>query len=630
MLELLNSIDSPSDLRELSPEQLPQVAKEIREHMVNSLDQCGGHFGAGLGAVELTIALHYVFETPKDRVVWDVGHQAYPHKILTGRRDQLHTIKQPDGLAPFPKRDESEYDAFGTGHSSTSISAATGMAMAAKMRGEDRQAIAVIGDGGLTGGMAFEALNHAGSIDANVIVILNDNEMSISPNVGALSNYLSRILSGKVYTTLREGSKKALAKVPQMKSFAKRTETHIKGMITPGTVFEELGFHYFGPIDGHDLNALIPNLENLKNLPGPHLLHIVTTKGKGYEPAEKDQIKYHAVNPGFTKPSEPKTNDTQKPPTYSQIFGDWLCFTAEQDRKLVGITPAMREGSGMVRFASEFPDQYCDVGIAEQHSVTVSAGLACEGMKPVLAIYSTFLQRGYDQLIHDVAIQDLDVTFALDRAGLVGSDGPTHAGSFDHSYLRCIPNILVMAPSDENECWQMLNTAYQYPGPAAVRYPRGTGPGNPINKTADTLPLGIAELRRQGKRVAILAFGSMLTPATQTAETLNATVVNMRFVKPLDTLMIERMTKQHDLLVTVEENTIMGGAGSAVSEHLATTGINTPILHLGLPDEFIEHGKPEQMLSECGLDAEGILDSIKLELEQLEADVTMGATMENI
>lgn len=609
---LLHTIDSPSDLRKLEQDQLPTLADELRDFIIERLDVCGGHFGANLGSVELSIALHYIFNTPEDYVVWDVGHQAYPHKVLTGRRDQLHTVKQPNGLAPFPKRGESPYDAFGVGHSSTSISAALGMAMAAKQQGLDRQAIAVIGDGGMTGGMAFEAMNHAGSIEADLLIVLNDNVMSISPNVGALTNYLARILSGKMYTTLREGSKKVLAKMPPIDKLVKRTETHLKGMVTPGTLFEELGINYFGPIDGHDLKKLIPMLRNLHSLPGPKMLHVVTTKGKGYEPAEEDQVKYHAVSPGYLNPKP-----TSKPGklTYSAIFGDWLCDIAAVDPKLHAITPAMREGSGMVRFAEEFPQQYSDVGIAEQHSVTVAAGMACEGLKPVVAIYSTFLQRAYDQLIHDVAIQNLDVTFAIDRGGLVGADGPTHAGSFDLSYLRCIPNMLVMTPSDENETRQMLYTGYQYKGPAAIRYPRGSGTGTPIEKNMTAIPTGKATVCREGKNIAILAFGTLLHAALEAAETLNATVVNMRFVKPLDTEMIDRIASTHKQIITIEENAIMGGAGSAVNEYLLSKNILIPIKNLGLPDQFLEHGKPDEMLSAIGLDAKGIIEAVQKEKE---------------
>lgn len=601
----LMKINSPEDLRALPESELPLLASEIRDFMVQTLDQIGGHFGASMGVVELTIALHYVFNTPEDRVVWDVGHQAYIHKILTGRRDRLNTIKQPNGLAPFTKRDESIYDTFGAGHSSTSISAALGMAIASELDHHERKCIAVIGDGGLTGGMAFEALNHAGGLDPNLLVILNDNDMSISENVGALTHYLSRILSGKMYSTLREGSKKVLSKMPPISRLAKLTETHVKGMITPGTLFEELGFNYIGPIDGHDLPALIRTLKTLKPLKGAKLLHVITTKGKGYEKAEREQIKYHAVSAGFHSKT-PSTPSSPSKPTYSEIFGQWLCDRAAFDSKLIAVTPAMCEGSGMVPFSKEFPERYFDVGIAEQHAITFAAGLACEGKKPVVAIYSTFLQRGYDQLIHDVALQNLDVTFALDRAGLVGADGPTHAGSFDFSFLRCIPNIIILAPKDENECYHMLNTAYEYPGPAAVRYPRGKGPGHAIENPLLTLPIGKAEILRHGKKIAILAFGSMVYPALKAAEKLDATLVNMRFIKPLDENLIKEIAQEHDFLVTVEENTICGGAGSAVSEYLSRAQMVKPILHLGLPDIFIEHGIHEQMLHDCGLDAEGI------------------------
>lgn len=608
---LLSQIDGPADLRLLSEDKLPMLAKELRDYLIHSLDQCGGHFGANLGTVELTIALHYLYNTPEDRIIWDVGHQAYPHKILTGRRDRIHTVKQPNGLAPFPKRDESPYDCFGTGHSSTSIGAALGMACAARLNHEDRKVIAVIGDGGLTGGQAFEALNHGGGIDPNMLVILNDNEMSISENVGALSQYLGRILAGKFYATLREGSKKILAKMPPISRLAKRTETHLKGMIAPGTIFEELGFNYIGPIDGHDLPTLLGTLKTLKNLKGAKLLHIITTKGKGYAPAEAAQIDYHAVKPGFhSKPQNTNAPAKKSKPTYSNIFGDWLCDMAAADNRLVGITPAMREGSDLVRFATQFPDRYFDVGIAEQHSVTFAAGLACEGKKPVLAIYSTFLQRGYDQLIHDVALQNLDVTFAIDRAGLVGSDGPTHAGSFDISYLRCIPNMIVMTPANESECRQMLSTAYHYEGPASVRYPRGTGPGSHIDQSLDTIPIGKAIHCRHGKQIVMFVFGTLLTAAMQAAETLNATVINMRFVKPLDLDCLLDAARKHDLLVTIEENAIMGGAGSAVGEMLAAHNICKPILHLGLPDLYIEHGDHNDMLASCGLDAKGITAAI--------------------
>lgn len=606
---LLSRINDPADLRKLPESALPTLAVELRQYLIDQLDRCGGHFGANLGTIELTIALHYVFNTPEDRLIWDVGHQAYPHKILTGRRDQIHTVKQPNGLAPFPKRGESPHDCFGTGHSSTSIGAALGMAVGAHLNGEDRKSIAVIGDGGLTGGQALEALNHGGAIDPNMLVILNDNKMSISENVGALSQYLGRILSGKTYSHFREGSKKILEKVPAIWNFAKKTEAHLKGLLVPGTIFEELGFNYVGPIDGHDLPLLISTLQTLKELKGAKLLHIITVKGKGYAPAEAAQIDYHAVKPGFHSKTEKQS--TAPKLTYSDVFGQWLCDTAARDKKLIGITPAMREGSGMVEFAKQFPDRYFDVGIAEQHALTFAAGLACEKTKPVVAIYSTFLQRAYDQLIHDIALQNLDVTFGIDRAGLVGSDGPTHAGSFDLTYLRCIPNMVVMAPTDENECYHMLTAAYEYAGPAAVRYPRGSGTGVAIQKNDEMIPIGKSITVRSGKKIALLVFGSLLSEAIKAAETLDATVINMRFIKPIDETIILAMANTHALLVTIEENAIMGGAGSAVSECLAKHGKITPILQLGLPDLFIEHGDHKVMLAECGLDATGILEAIK-------------------
>ncbi len=612
----LAKINSPLDLRQLADSELNSVAKELREFIIDRLNHCGGHFAANLGAVELTLALHYIYNTPKDRIVWDVGHQAYPHKVLTGRADQLHTIKQPQGLAPFPKREESQYDSFDTGHSSTSISAALGMAIANQLDHQlNQHCIAVIGDGGLTGGMAFEALNHAGCLDPNLLIVLNDNDMSISKNVGALTHYFARILSGKVYSTLREGGKKVLAKMPPISKLAKRTETHIKGMIVPGTLFEELGINYFGPIDGHDISSLLKTLRIIKSLSGPKLLHVITRKGKGYPPAEADPIKYHAVKPGFysPKPTNDKKNNSPKSPTYSEIFGQWLCDMAEQDSKLLAITPAMCEGSCMNAFAKQFPQRYFDVGIAEQHCVTLAAGLACEGKKPVVAIYSTFLQRAYDQLIHDVALQNLDVTFAIDRAGLVGPDGPTHAGSFDLSFMRCIPNLVIMAPSDENECRQMLYSAYQHPGPAAVRYPKGSGPKITVENTMQAIPIGSAQYRRHGQRIAILAFGSMVEPALVAGEQLNATVVNMRFIKPLDKNLVQEIANQHDLIVTVEENAILGGAGSAVSELLNQNNIRCSILQLGLPDEFIEHGNRPEQLAQLGLNSAGITASIKRE-----------------
>ncbi|MDH3691020.1 MAG: 1-deoxy-D-xylulose-5-phosphate synthase, partial [Gammaproteobacteria bacterium] len=559
----LEKIDSPEDLRKLPESQLEVVTGELRGYLIDSVSGCGGHFAAGLGTVELTVALHYVFDTPHDRVVWDVGHQCYPHKILTGRRDRIGTIKQKDGLAPFLKRSESPYDAFGAGHSSTSISAAVGMAVAALRSGSDRVAIPVIGDGGMTAGLAYEALDHAGSMeDIDLLVVLNANNMSISPNVGALCRYLTRVLSSRFYYTVREGGKKVLNRIPPMWDLAKRTERHVKGMIVPGALFEELGFEYFGPIDGHDVATLVKTLKNLKQRKGPRLLHVVTAKGKGYPQAEEDPVKYHGVSPFDPQigivPSTPKGHDS---PTYSQVFGEWLCDMAAKDDKLMAITPAMREGSGMVKFSTEYPERYFDVGIAEQHSVTFAAGLACEGYRPVVAIYSTFLQRAYDQVIHDVVIQKLPVVFAIDRAGLVGSDGPTHAGSYDYTYLRCLPDTVVMAPADENECRQMLYTAYQLDRPAAVRYPRGKGPGVPIETEFSTLPIGKAQKRRDGKAIALLAFGAMLTPALEVAKKFDATVVNMRFVKPLDKEIVLEMASNHDLLVTIEENVVAGGAG---------------------------------------------------------------------
>ncbi|TAN49610.1 MAG: 1-deoxy-D-xylulose-5-phosphate synthase [Methylococcaceae bacterium] len=607
---LLCTINSPEELRALPEEKLPQLAAQVRAYMVDSVSQSGGHFAAGLGTVELTIALHYVFDTPNDPLVWDVGHQAYPHKILTGRRERLPTIRRKDGLSAFPSRDESRYDAFGVGHSSTSISAALGMAIAASLDKRDTHAVAIIGDGGLTGGMAFEALNHAGCLDANLLVVLNDNEMSISPNVGALNNYLAKILSSKFYSSVREGSKQLLSRVPSVWELARRAEEHVKGMVAPGTLFEELGFNYIGPIDGHDLDILVTTLRNLREMKGPRFLHIVTKKGKGYAPAENDPVAYHGV--GAFDPSKdhlPKAKPGT--PSYTEVFGQWLCDMAEQDTQLLGITPAMREGSGLLEFSQRFPDRYFDVGIAEQHAVTVAAGMACEGYHPVVAIYSTFLQRAYDQLIHDVALQNLPVLFALDRAGLVGPDGPTHAGAFDHSFLRCIPNMVVMAPSDENEARQMLYTGFRHPGPVAVRYPRGKGPGVTLEKDMTALPLGKGEVRLKGQRVAILAFGCMLTPALVAGEQLGATVVNMRYVKPLDEALILAMVDEHDLLVTVEENVVAGGAGSGVQEFLHSQGITLPVLALGLPDQFVEQGGREELLSALGLDAEGIRKAIE-------------------
>ena len=608
---LLNSITDPRDLRALSEEQLPVVAEELRDYLLHTVSQSGGHLAAGLGTVELTIALHYVFNTPNDKIVWDVGHQAYPHKILTGRREQMPTIRKKDGLSAFPSRDESVYDTFGVGHSSTSISAALGMAIAAGLENKDIHAVAIIGDGGLTGGMAFEALNHAGALDANLLVILNDNEMSISPNVGAMNNYLAKLLSGRFYSTIRQGSKELLKdRMPTVWELARRAEEHVKGMVAPGTLFEELGFNYIGPIDGHDMDTLVTTLRNLRNTNGPRFLHVVTRKGKGYLPAEKDPVAYHGV--GTFDPSKdhlPKAKPST--PTYTEVFGSWLCDMAEKDPRLLGVTPAMREGSGLVEFEQRFPDRYYDVGIAEQHAVTLAAGQACEGFKPVVAIYSTFLQRAYDQLIHDVVLQGLPVLFAIDRAGLVGPDGPTHAGSFDFSYLRCLPNIMIMAPADENECRQMLYTGFMHDGPAAVRYPRGKGPGVLVEDTMSLLPIGKAEIRRKGQSIAILAFGSMVTPALEVGDTLNATVVNMRFVKPLDEALILEMARTHDLLVTIEENAIPGGAGNGVNEVLNAALLRTPLLTLGLPDRFIEQGSREEVLKDAGLDAEGLLAAIE-------------------
>lgn len=605
---LLSQIDLPDDLRRLSAEELPILAEEIRRFLIETVSKTGGHLAAGLGTVELTIALHYIFNTPEDRLVWDVGHQTYPHKILTGRRELLHTLRQKGGLAGFPRRAESPYDTFGVGHASTSISAALGMAVAAAQSGSDRNVIAIIGDGALSGGMAFEALNNAGNMDANLLVILNDNDMSISPNVGAMSNYLARILSGKVYATVREGSKTVLSTIPPVWELAKRAEEHMKGMIMPGTLFEELGFNYIGPIDGHDLNTLTKTLGNLRALKGPRFLHVVTRKGKGYKPAEGDPCVYHGVTP-----FDPATGKMEKKPsgkTYTQVFGDWLCDMAEADERLIGVTPAMREGSGLVAFSERFRDRYFDVGIAEQHALTFAAGLACEGLKPVVAIYSTFLQRAYDQLVHDICLQNLPVMLAIDRGGLVGPDGPTHAGSFDLSYLRCIPNITVMAPADENECRRMLSTAYQLAGPSAVRYPRGSGPGAIIERNLDTLPVGKAEVRRRGRHIALLAFGSMLAPALEMGEEFNATVVNMRFVKPLDEDLIRELADSHPILISLEENTVAGGAGSAINEALAAAGLPPLRLILGLPDRFVEQGERHELLAECGLDSAAVRQAI--------------------
>jgi 1-deoxy-D-xylulose-5-phosphate synthase len=615
MPSLLAHIASPQDLKKLERHQLPELAAELRAFLVESVAKTGGHLASNLGVVELTIALHYVFNTPEDRLVWDVGHQTYPHKILTGRRDAMVNLRNPSGIAGFPRRSESIYDTFGTGHSSTSISAALGMAIAARESGSDRRSVAIIGDGAMTAGMAFEALNNAGDMDANLLVILNDNDMSISNNVGALNNYLARLLSGRFYDSVRRSGKKMLDIVPPVKEFAKRAEEHAKGMVTPGTLFEEFGFNYIGPIDGHDLPALLDTLSNIRELKGMQFLHIVTQKGKGFTPAEDDPNKYHGVSKFDPCNGVSHSSSTQK--TYTQVFGDWLVDMADQDQSLIGITPAMCDGSGLNAFATKYPQRYFDVGIAEQHALTFAAGMACDGLKPVVAIYSTFLQRAYDQLIHDIAIQKLDVLLAIDRAGLVGADGPTHAGSFDLSYLRCIPNLVIMAPSDENECRQMLTTGYKHQGPAAVRYPRGTGTGVVIDKTLTTIAIGKAEIKRTGKRVAILAFGSMLAASLTAGEALDTTVVNMRFIKPLDNEMIANMSKQHDLIVTVEENAVMGGAGAAVMEALQSMSITCPILCLGLPDVFIEHGVHETMLAECGLNAVAITEAVKKRLATL-------------
>jgi 1-deoxy-D-xylulose-5-phosphate synthase len=607
---LLSTVHCPADLRRLPESQLVPLASELREFLVHTVSQMGGHFAAGLGTVELTVALHYVYDTPHDRLVWDVGHQAYPHKVLTGRRDQLRTIKLKDGLAPFPSRHESEYDTFGVGHSSTSISAATGMALGAARAGEQRRVVAVIGDGAMSAGQAFEALNHAGALDVNMLVVLNDNDMSISENVGAMSNYFARVLSGKTYAALREGGKKILRRMPTVWELARRSEEHMKGMVLPGTMFEEMGFNYIGPVDGHDLDALVKTLTNVRDLQGPQFLHVVTRKGKGYAPAEADPIKWHGPGP-FDPRSGTIFKEQSTGPAYSQVFGQWLCDMAERDPRIVGITPAMREGSGLVAFSKRFPTRYFDVGIAEQHAVTLAAGLACEGARPVVAIYSTFLQRAYDQLIHDVALQNLPVTFAIDRGGLVGGDGATHQGAFDLSFLRCIPNMVVMVPSDENECRQMLFTAATLDGPAAVRYPRGPGPGVAIEAEMTALPVGRAEVRREGRSgLLLLAFGPMLAPCTAIADRLDATLVNMRFVKPLDEELVCRLAMTHQCIVTLEENAIAGGAGSAVGECLAAHGIERTLHHVGIPDEFIEHGSRQDCLVKAGLDAAGLEHAI--------------------
>jgi 1-deoxy-D-xylulose-5-phosphate synthase len=624
-MDLLPTINSPADLRALDRGQLPQLADELRAFVLESVSKTGGHLSSNLGTVELTIALHYVFNTPEDRIVWDVGHQTYPHKILTGRREQMERLRQHGGVSGFPRRSESEYDTFGTAHSSTSISAALGMAVAARNQQSARHSIAVIGDGAMSAGMAFEALNNAGVTDSvRLLVILNDNDMSISPAVGALNRYLARLMSGKFYATAKQAGKQVLKSFPPVFELAKKLEEHAKGMVVPGTLFEEFGFNYIGPINGHDLDSLLPTLQNLKQLgdqlSGPQFLHVVTKKGQGYKLAEADPVLYHG--PTKFDPSIGYTAASASKPNYTKIFGDWLCDMAALDSRLVGITPAMREGSGLVRFEQEYPDRYFDVGIAEQHAVTFAAGLACDGMRPVVAIYSTFLQRAYDQLIHDVCIQNLPVVFALDRGGLVGSDGATHHGAFDLSYLRCLPNTMVMAASDENECRQMLYTAFKHDGPVAVRYPRGVGPGVAIEQTMSELPIGRGELRRSstaasGRRIAILAFGSMVSPALAAAEQLDATVANMRFVKPLDDELLAKLARTHDALVTIEENVIAGGAGSACLESLAVQRIEAPVLQLGLPDRFIDHGDPSALLKECGLDVVGITAAIRARFPEL-------------
>ncbi len=601
---LLDTLQTPADLRALPPRDLPQLAAELRAFLLESVSRTGGHLASNLGAVELTLALHYVFDTPNDRIVWDVGHQTYVHKILTGRRTAMDHLRQAGGIAGFPRRAESEFDAFGAGHSSTSISAALGMAEAFLQTGSRQRAVAVIGDGAMTAGMAFEALNNAGATHLPLLVVLNDNDMSISPNVGALNNYLARLMSGRFYAAARRAGEKVLSAVPPIKELAKRAEEHMKGMVTPGTLFEEFGFNYIGPIDGHDLDVLLDTLDNIKQLDGPQFLHVVTKKGKGYAPAEANPCLYHGVSR-----FDPATGVSEKSggkPSYTQVFGDWLCDMAAADSRLVGITPAMREGSGLVRFSEEFPTRYFDVGIAEQHALTFAAGLACEGVKPVVAIYSTFLQRAYDQLIHDVALQNLPVMLAIDRAGLVGADGPTHAGSFDLSFLRCIPNMLIAAPSDENECRRLLSTAFLHDGPSAVRYPRGSGTGAAIEASLEPLEIGKGVLRRSGRDVAFIAFGSLVAPALVAAEALDATVADMRFVKPLDLDLLQELARTHRLLVTLEENAVAGGAGAGVAEALAALGMNTSILNLGLPDSFIEHGDPANMLAACGLDPAGI------------------------
>ncbi len=634
---LLEKVHAPSDLRQLDESELPELSDQLRNFVVDSVSRTGGHLGASLGTIELTVALHYVFNTPEDKLVWDVGHQTYGHKILTERREKMGSIRKQGGLAGFPNRDESEYDTFGVGHSSTSISAALGMALAAKHRAtinqndltipeEDRteaeKVVAVIGDGALTAGLAYEALNHAGGVKANMLVILNDNDMSISPNVGAMNRYLARMLTGKFVSGAREGSKRVLSKVPTMHELAKRTEEHVKGMVVPSTLFEELGFQYFGPVDGHDVLGLVAILKNLRQQNGPVFLHVVTKKGHGYKFAEQDPLALHAVTPFDPSTGKALKSSKGNRPSYTQVFGQWLCDMAERDERVVGITPAMREGSGMVEFEQQFPDRYYDVGIAEQHSVTLAAGLACGGMKPVVAIYSTFFQRAYDQLIHDVAIQNLPVMFAIDRAGVVGPDGPTHAGSFDYSFMRCLPNMVIMAPADENETRQMLYTGMQLDGPSSVRYPRGTGPGVDVEDVMSALPIGKAQTKRKGAGVALLAFGTMVEPAETIGKELGFTVVNMRFVKPLDTDLIDSLANSHDMLITLEENAIPGGAGAGVVEYLTQRGNDTPVRLIGLPDEFVDHGSREELLAHCQLDADGIREQINSLVSSLNQHAT--------
>lgn len=612
---VLESINQPADIRDYSLTELTQLSQELRQFLLESVADSGGHFAAGLGVIELTIAIHYVFNTPKDALIWDVGHQAYAHKILTGRRDQLHSIRRAGGLSGFPKRGESEYDDFGVGHSSTSISAALGMALAFARQKLDQHAIAVIGDGAMTAGMAYEAMNHAGDLDANMLIILNDNDMSISPNVGGLRKYLTRLLSGRTYSSLRQSGKKALSGLPSLSRMVKLTEEHMKGMMLPGTLFEEMGFQYFGPVDGHDMKELVTILQNLQKIDGPRLLHVVTQKGKGYAPAEQNPCKYHGVS-RFNLATGIEKKASKSSLTYTQVFGEWLCDMAAQDERLIGITPAMREGSGLVAFSKQYPDRYFDVAIAEQHAVTLAAGMACRGLKPVVAIYSTFLQRAYDQLLHDVAIQNLPVVFAIDRAGLVGADGATHSGNFDLSFLRCIPNMMIMAPSDENECRQMLYTAYLQDSPVAVRYPRGVGIGRKPEQAMQALEIGKARILRQGQRVALLLFGSLLALAESVAVALNATLVNMRFVKPLDEQMLHSLSETHTVFVTLEDNVIRGGAGSAVNEYLHAQGMTFPVLNLGLPDRYIDHASREEQLSDCGLSKEAVLQQIRDYLRQ--------------